>query len=360
MHSPCELTVVDIRPETPDSVRVTLEVPASRRGDFEFEAGQHLPLSAVVGGRRLRRTYSLCGLPTDGTLNLGVRIQPGGQFSNFLRDELRAGSSISALPPAGRFVAAVDGTRSRRVAAFASGSGITPILSICRAVLEAEPESSVILCYGNRTRQSTMFIDDLWALKNRFPERLQLHFLFSREQQESPLGEGRLDAETVPNLMAALSQDQRPETAFVCGPDTMIASVTEALSALGVAADSIHSERFGAPQRAESGSRAAEAGKATPQKGEVAVTILMDGHQRQFVMQDRQRSLVDAAADAGIDLPYSCKGGVCATCRTHLRQGEVHMQANYGLEPWELKQGYVLACQSRPVTDEIVLDYDKA
>ena len=360
MHSPSDLTVIDIQSETPDSVRVILEVPEGRRSDFEFEAGQHLPLTAEVGGRRLRRTYSLCGLPTDGVLSLGVRVQPHGRFSNYLRDELKVGTSISALPPAGRFVAGVDATRSRRVIALAAGSGITPILSICRAILEGEPESTVLLCYGNRTRQSTMFIDDLWALKNRFRERLQLHFLFSQEPQESPLGEGRIDEESIPKLIDAFSQDRLPDTAFVCGPDTMTASAQAALASLGVAPDSIHSERFGAPQRADSDSPGTDLGEPVPQQDEVSVTVLMDGHQQRFVMLDRQQTLVDAAADAGIELPYSCKGGVCATCRTHLQRGKVHMQANYGLEPWELEQGFVLACQSQPVSDEIVLDYDKA
>lgn len=197
-----------------------------------------------------------------------------------------------------------------------------------------------------------MFIEDLFALKNRFPERLQLHFVFSREEQEFEIAGGRLDADKVVELIDRLCGGAAIDAAWVCGPDTMIDSVSEGLARAGVAAEHIHAERFGAP-------RAPRKLAASPSGREVTVTVIMDGHEKSFPMPRSGTNVVDAAAEQGIELPFSCKGGVCATCRTHLRRGEVDMAANYGLEPWEVEQGFVLACQSSPLSDELVLDYDK-
>ena len=224
-----------------------------------------------------------------------------------------------------------------------------------KSVLETEPYSRFVLFYGNRKQATTMFIEDLYALKNRYPERLQLHFVFSQEDQEFPIAAGRLDGEKVRELYEHFCTGLEPAEAFVCGPDTMIQNVTETLVELGMDADHVHSERFGLPREVE---------KARPAPAEEAaehatVTIIMDGHKKSFGMRRDDNNIVDAAADNGIDLPYSCKGGVCATCRCHVREGEVTMATNYGLEPWEVEAGYVLACQSRPVSDSILLDYDK-
>ena len=206
-----------------------------------------------------------------------------------------------------------------------------------------------------------MFIDDLYALKNRFPERLQLHFVFSREDQEFPINSGRLDRGKVAELYQRFCSGDSVDEAFVCGPDTMIDTVVETLVELGLSPDAVHAERFGAPRRGAPGipdvSPAAEAKRA---ENSSLVTVIMDGHKKSFEMAQDALNIVDAAAENGIDLPYSCKGGVCATCRSHVRTGHVQMAANYGLEPWELEAGFVLACQSRPETDEVLLDYDKS
>ena len=349
------LTVTSVDHETPDSVRIGFAVAPEFESEFDFLPGQHLPIESEIDGQRVRRTYSLCSQPGE-ALQIGVRVQPGGKFSEYAANVLAVGDELSAMPPLGQFHANIDPKRARVLAAFAAGSGITPILSIVQATLEKEPESLVVLFYGNRRQQTTMFIDDLYALKNRFPERLQLVFLFSREEQEFPVMGGRLDGGKVAELFASFCARGAPDDVFVCGPDTMIGNVTEALVDLGVDAGVIHTERFGVP-RSRSGKQepppAVDAGKR------VAVTVVMDGHKRRFDMRPEGVSIVDAAADAGIELPYSCKGGVCATCRTHLREGEVRMDANYGLEPWELEQGYILACQSHPLSDAILVDYDR-
>lgn len=350
------LTVAATRMETPDAVRIALDVPAELRAEFGFRPGQHLPVQAVVDGSRLRRTYSICSVPGEWPLEIGIRVQPGGQFSEYAAREIDVGDVLDVMPPTGRFHVDVDPGNRKFYLGFAAGSGITPILSILRTVLQSEPQSRFALFYGNRAQRTTMFIDDLYALKNRFPDRLQLHFVFSREDQEFDIAGGRLDREKTAQLCRCFCRGENADEAFICGPDTMTATVGEALSGLGMPADMVHVERFGVPRGA-----APPARPATPDSGErTTVTVIMDGHRRSFEMPRDGASIVDAAADSGVELPYSCKGGVCATCRTHLRSGEVRMDNNYGLEPWELDAGFVLACQSHPVGDAILLDYDKS
>ncbi len=337
--------------ETRDSVRLTLNVPEEQRETFRFLSGQHLPVQITKDGKPLRRTYSICTPSGHWPLEIGIRVQPGGRFSEYAAQELAVGDTLDVMPPTGRFHVSPDAARAQHYLGFAAGSGITPILSIMTALLATETQSTFTLFYGNRRQATTMFIDDLYALKNRYPERLQLHFVFSQEEQEFSIAAGRLDADKVRELWAAFCRGIRIDEAFVCGPDTMIDTVTGTLVDLGVAASAIHAERFGAP-RLVSRPLAATAGAAQ-------ITVIMDGHKKRFEMHDGDPNIVDAAADHGIELPYSCKGGVCATCRCHLREGEVTMAANYGLEPWEVEAGFVLACQSRPVSSKLVLDYDK-
>ena len=349
------LTIKRIDRETKDSVRIALAVPPELEAEYEFLPGQHLPFEVTIDGKKLRRTYSICSGVDERPLEIGVRVQPGGTFSEFAASRLAVGDTIDAMPPGGRFHVDLDRAHVRDYVGFAAGSGITPILSRIKSVMESEPQSRFVLFYGNRKQSTTMFIDDLYALKNRFPERLQLHFVFSQEDQEFPIAAGRLDAGKVRELYARFCNGLEPAEAFVCGPDTMIRSITDTLVELGLDAEHIHSERFGIPRKGKQASEAAAAKAAD----HASITIIMDGHKKAFEMHRDDANIVDAAADHGIDLPYSCKGGVCATCRCHVREGEVAMATNYGLEPWEVEAGFILACQSRPVSDTLLLDYDK-
>lgn len=349
------LTVADKKLETKDSVRVALHVPASLRDEYAFLPGQHLPIQIVRDGKKLRRTYSICSAQGSWPLEIGVRVQPGGQFSEYAANELIAGDQLDVMPPNGQFHANVDIANEKRYLGFAAGSGITPILSIMSSILRDEPLSHFALFYGNRKQNSTMFIEDLYALKNEYPERLQLHFLFSQEEQEFEIASGRLDGDKVRELFDCFCRGVAPVEAYVCGPDTMIKNVSNALVELGLPADAIHAERFGAPKR----SGAAPLVQDTATSDVTRVTVVMDGHKKSFEMARGGLNIVDAAANEGVELPFSCKGGVCATCRTHVRSGAVVMATNYGLEPWEVEQGFVLACQCTPVTDEILLDYDR-
>ena len=345
--------------ETRDSVRITLDVPDDLREDYAFKAGQHLPIQIVRDGRKIRRTYSICSEQGQWPLQIGIRVQEGGQFSEFAANELEVGDTLDVMPPTGRFHATLDANNGKHYLGVVAGSGITPILSIVTSILRAEPESRFAVFYGNRKQNSTMFIDDLYALKNRYPSRLQLHFLFSREEQEFDIAAGRLDEAKMRELFDRFCDAVPPDEAFVCGPDTMIKTVTDVLIDCGLAADAVHSERFGVGRKAgrDKVTATASGDKVTATVSQV--TVVMDGHKKTFEMPRSGINIVDAAADQGIELPYSCKGGVCATCRTHVRDGEVEMATNYGLEPWEVEKGFVLACQSTPVSDEVLLDYDK-
>ena len=349
-----ELTVERVVPETEDSVRIAFAVPDEYSAEYAFLPGQHLPFQIMQDGKKYRRTYSICSGCNESLLEIGVRVQAGGHFSEFAAHDLKVGDTVEAMPPSGHFHIDVHEDNAKDYVGLAAGSGITPILSMIKSVLEKEAGSRFILFYGNRKQSTTMFIEDLYALKNLYPERLQLHFVFSQEEQEFPISSGRLDAAKVKELFHHFCAGIEVDDAFVCGPNTMIEHVTEALLDIGIADDHVHFERFGPPRK-----------KDEPRPGKVkaadhaTITVIMDGHKKEFEMHRDDANIVDAAADNGIDLPYSCKGGVCATCRCHVREGEVTMASNYGLEPWEVDKGYALACQSRPVSDSVTLDYDK-
>jgi len=348
-----------------DAVRITFAVPQDLRESYRFNAGQHVAVRLPIGDGDVRRTYSIA-CPTDSAdLCIGVRVQAGGRVSSFLAEQLAVGQSLEVLTPNGNFHARVDPRQAKRYVAFAAGSGITPVISIAATTLAFEPRSRFILFYGNRTTASTMFLDDVLALKNRYPARFSVHFVMSRESQEVDLFNGRLDAARVREFAGVFFDASAVDEFFICGPDTMVAEVDSALRALGTQGK-IHSELFttadfpitlplsqgeGGGGYDLSGSKAASV---------THVSILMDGRRRTFVMpRDAGESVLEAATRAGLDLPYSCLGGVCSTCRTRVIAGSVHMERNQALEQREMDAGYVLCCQSRPLTPELELTYDE-
>lgn len=343
--------------ETDDSLLLTLSVPDDVATEFGYKQGQHLPVRAEIGGSSVRRTYSICTSVNDDKLRLGIRIQPDGVFSNYVADNLNVGDTLEVMPPYGHFNTDLDAEQSRVYAAFVAGSGITPILSIVKTTLETEPASRFSVFYGNRKQSTTMFIEELWALKNIYPERLSLHFIMSQEPTDIEIYGGHVDGEKVKELHRVFLADVRPDEVFLCGPNPMIDDVTESLIELGYKQEQIHSERFRAGLKGE---RPERLKKDTAPKSGTEVTIVLDGSRHSFHMKPEDDSILDAARDNGLDLPYSCKGGVCSTCRTLVRKGEVEMAVNYALEPWEVEKGFILACQARPKTAEIELDYDEA
>ena len=348
------LKIKYIHRETRDSIRIGLRVPDELKSEYDFLPGQHLPFQLELDGKKLRRTYSICSAVGE-PLEIGIRVQPGGRFSEYAANVLATGDTIEVMPPSGQFRVELDAGNAKDYVGFAAGSGITPILSMIKSILVTEPNSRFMLFYGNRKQSTTMFIEDLYALKNQYLERLQLNFVFSQEEQEFEPMAGRLDADKVRELYKHFGAGIRATDCFVCGPDTMIQDVTSALIELGMYESHVHSERFGVPRKAKGAKP-----KISPRTADNAeITVIMDGHKKSFDMQRDDANIVDAAADHGIELPYSCKGGVCATCRCHVQKGEVSMETNYGLEPWEVEKGFVLACQSRPVSESVTLNYDK-
>ncbi|HXQ32255.1 MAG TPA: 2Fe-2S iron-sulfur cluster-binding protein [Steroidobacteraceae bacterium] len=354
------LTIASREPAAEDAVCLTLEVPEALRGEYQFEPGQHVALRATLGGREVRRTYSIVNGAPDGELRLGIRVQPAGGLSHFLAHEAKLGDRIDALSPTGRFIHSGIKGRAGSYVAFAAGSGISPVLSIATAVLEQEPESQFLLVYGNRTSARTMFLEDILALKNRFVGRFAVHFIMSREPQDIDVFNGRVDAAKIQELAGVLFDPATVDEVFICGPGDMAASTREALRALGTTAP-IHFERFTTAE--EPAAPPVDVGSARDSPAAVGdaatVTVIQDGRRRSFTMLPTDQSVLDAAARAGLDLPFSCRAGVCSTCRAKVVSGAVTMAHNVALEDWELAAGFVLCCQSRPTSRELELSYDE-
>jgi ring-1,2-phenylacetyl-CoA epoxidase subunit PaaE len=358
------LTIAEVRPEGSEAVCVTLEVPDDLREAFRFAPGQHLGVRATIDGQEVRRTYSICSATDERHLRIGVRLHERGSMSGHLGRALRVGDKLEVLPPTGRFFITPDAKAARTYCAFASGSGITPILGIVRNVLRHEPGSRFLLFYGNRTTASIMFAEDLLALKDQHPQRLALYFLMSREPQDVELFNGRLDAAKVGVLGRELFDARGVDAYFLCGPDTMIDSVKEGLVGLGVEQSRVHSEHFASdakqvrlkPDPQEVGLKP---DLQPNEKAQTQVTVVMDGRRRTFEMASDGTTVLEAAEAAGLELPYSCRAGVCSTCRTRVVRGTVTMMTNYALEPWEVEAGYVLCCQALPAAPELEITYDE-
>jgi ring-1,2-phenylacetyl-CoA epoxidase subunit PaaE len=353
------LRVRAVQPDTAEAVIVSFDVPDELRPVFGFTQGQYLTLRKEIDGQDLRRSYSICAGVDDGELRVGVRKVRGGAFSNWINEHLRPGDTLSVMAPQGRFFVPIEPDAQRHHLGIAGGSGITPILSIMKTVLAREPRSRFSLVYGNRSLQSTMFKEELEDLKDRYLTRLALHHVFSDEPTEAPINMGLMDRAKIGEFLAALVPAASIAHAYVCGPFQMNDEAEAALLAAGVAEDRIHIERFGVAQPAagQVGAvvHAAQAGDAE----QARVVIVRDGLRRELTFRREQASILDAASDAGLELPFSCTSGVCGTCRAKLVEGEVRMERNFALDAKEVAAGYVLACQAHPVSERVVLSFDE-
>ena len=351
------LTIKDVRPETADAITVAFDVPPALRDAYRFTQGQFLTLRETLDGEDVRRSYSVCvGVPdyeARGELRVAIKRVAGGRFSNWANEALRPGRAIDVMTPDGRFFTALDPSSARHYVGFAGGSGITPMLSLIRTVLAAEPRSAFTLVYGNRTVASIMFLEELEALKNTYIDRLRLIHVLSDEPQEVDLLSGLLDAGRCGELVRTALAGETIDEAFVCGPAPMMDAAEAALRGAGVPQERIHVERFGTP--APSGAPKPVAIDAPAAK----VVIVIDGKERHLRVPFEGQAILDAGLAAGAALPYACKGGVCCTCRAKVLEGEVRMDKNYTLEPKEIAAGFVLTCQSHPVSDRVVVSYDE-
>ena len=351
------LVVADIRRETPQAVSVAFAVPPHLAGAFRFIPGQYLTLRAIVDGEDIRRSYSICSGLDDGELRIAIKRLETGAFSAYVHEGLARGDVVEVMPPMGRFTHRPDPDAAGTYAAFAAGSGITPVMSMLKSVLAREPRSRFTLFYGNRSRPDIIFREALFDLKDRFVDRLSVTHVLSREHQEISALNGRLDGATVALLLRTLPPADTIGRAFICGPAGMIASTETALAAAGMPPDRILIERF---TPAPGGRRRAPTVVvAEPEAPPVAIADLLLGGVRTEVPVAAGETVLDAGLRAGLDMPYSCHGGMCCTCRAKLLQGQVEMDVNYSLAQWELDAGYVLTCQSHPKTARVAVDYDQ-
>ena len=349
--------------EAAGAVAITFDVPPALRGQFDFQPGQFLTLRTRLDGREERRSYSICSAhhryQESGEIEVGIKPVQDGVFSRWAVQALRPGDTIEAMPPDGRFTPRIAGARHR--VGFAAGSGITPVLSIISTTLAEDPHSRFTLVYGNQRLGSIMFNEALQDLKDRYLARLTLLHLLSRQPQETALFNGRIDQAKVNELLRTLLPVESIDEAFLCGPEGMIDAVQAALLAAGLAPDRVHAERFYSDGALAAPANKSPAYHAAPAHRTTATTyleIVLDGKTHSLTMGPQDRVL-NVALDAGLDLPYSCKGGVCCTCRARVQEGRVEMEKNYTLEQWEIDKGFVLTCQARPLTQRVVVSYDE-
>lgn len=346
------LTVSEVRRETEDAVSIAFDVPLEIKEKFTFLPGQYLTLKTNISGEEVRRSYSICAAPSDGELRVAVKEIEGGKFSTYANRELKKGVALESMPPMGNFKWQAS-DKASHVVGWAAGSGITPIMSIAKTVLESDSSSTFTLFYGNKNSNSIIFKDALEDLKNTYVDRLEVHHILSREDQGSDVTKGRIDGDKVKAFNEKFFEVGTTTAHFLCGPLGMIESVTETLVALGTPKEKIHFELF---NTAAAG--AAKKEVASKVSGASEVTVILDGEETHFKATGKEY-ILDAALDAGADVPYACKGAVCCTCRAKVLEGSAEMVMNYALVDDEVKDGYILTCQAHATSEKVVVSFDE-
>lgn len=347
------LRVIEVASLTDDAVAVTFDVPSELGDAFSYLPGQHVTLRAFIDGEDVRRSYSICSNANASKLRVGIKRLAGGAFSTYATSRLKSGDTLDVMAPVGEFTIEPDPVGSAHRVAIVAGSGITPVLSLMSTTLESESASVWTLLYGNKTANSVMFLEELEGLKDRYSDRVQLFHLLSREGSDLPFLSGRIDAEKITTVYRHLVQGERVAGWYLCGPYEMVMMAQETLAHLGVSEEDIYDELFFAGP--------VDPSTLPPEppvgEGTVDLTVILDGRAVDTRMTP-DTSILDAALRVRSELPFSCKGGMCATCKGRIEEGEVTMDKNYALIDSEVEAGYVLTCQSHPVTDRIVVRYD--
>ncbi|MGI9437000.1 MAG: 2Fe-2S iron-sulfur cluster-binding protein [Geminicoccaceae bacterium] len=350
-----KLMIGSIRRETSEAIVITFEVPEALKAAYAFIPGQYVTLRAKLDGEDLRRSYSICSKPLDDGLSIGIKGIAGGRFSVFAMG-LKIGDELDVMTPEGRFLAPVGG--EHRYLLLAAGSGITPMMSIAKSTLAGEAKSQVALLYANRTSDSIMFGDELHALKDRYMTRFVLAHVLDEEVQDIELLNGRLDREKLEAFAASgVIMPERYDGVYVCGPQPMIEEASAVMGELGVAPGKIHFELFTPPGGPPPTASASADVRRAVERG-ASVEVILDGSRRRFRIENADDTVLKAATRAGLELPFSCAGGMCCTCRCKVVEGKSEMILNYSLQPWELDAGFTLACQTRPTSEHLVLDFD--
>jgi ring-1,2-phenylacetyl-CoA epoxidase subunit PaaE len=351
------LRVKHIEKETDDCVSVSFEIPDSLAEAFRFKQGQSITIRKTMNGEELRRNYSICSSPLDGELKVAIKKVDGGTFSTYANENMQPGETIEVMPPVGAFYTELDPSQKKNYVAFAAGSGITPILSIIKTTLGVEPQSSFTLVFGNRSKSSIIFREELEALKDKYLARFRVIHILSREKTDAPVNYGRIDKEKVELLFNKLIDQKKTNEFFLCGPEEMIFCLRDFLQEKGVPKKHIHFELFTVPGQKKSTVTTTTIGE--DDQGEKSnVSVKLDGIVFDFKLGYHGQSILDAALKEGADLPYACKGGVCCTCKAKLLEGKVVMDENWGLEADEVAAGFILTCQSHPRTEKIMVDFD--
>ncbi len=351
-----KLKVTEVKKETPECVSIAFAVPEDLVADFVFEQGQNITIKKEINGEEIRRSYSICSAPFENELRVAVKKVDGGKFSDFANTILKAGDELDVLPPTGRFNTKLQPTNQKQYVAFAAGSGITPVISIIKTTLQTEAASSFTLVFGNRGRHSIIFFEELEALKNKYLNRFNLINILSREKTDAPISFGRIDPEKLTELNKLIDYKNTDEF-FICGPEEMIFCVKDFLEQMNIDKKKIHFELFTTPGQNKSpviSNRSLVENRGPKSK----ITVKLDGRSFDFELGFNSENILDAALKQGADLPFACKGGVCCTCKAKLLEGEVEMEVNWGLEQEEVEQGYILTCQSHPVSEKVVVDFD--
>ena len=352
------IKIKKINKETPDCVSVSLEIPDELKETFSYKQGQYLTFKRIADGEELRRSYSICSSPVDGEWKVAIKRVPDGRFSTHANAVWKAGESIEVMPPQGRFFTELNEENIKSYLLFAAGSGITPVLSIIKTILLTEPKSNVTLIYGNRGRHSIIFKDEIESLKNKFVERFSVHHILSREHGDTDILFGRIDKDKTKLILDKIFKPEQIDECFICGPEEMIKAVSETLEEAKVDKKKVHFELFTTAENRKNNRYADKKPKDEHEKVS-KVSIKLDGAVSKLEMSYYGQTILEAALENGADLPYSCKGGMCSTCRAKLIKGQVEMEANYSLEPDEVAAGYILTCQSHPLTEELEVDFDQ-
>jgi ring-1,2-phenylacetyl-CoA epoxidase subunit PaaE len=351
-----KLKIAEVRRETPDAVSIRFDVPPELKDAFSFKAGQHLTLRMTMNGEDLRRNYSVCVAPHENEIRIAVKQMPGGRFSGWANNALTTGAEVEVLPPLGRFVLPEPRQRAPYYVALAGGSGITPVLSILKTILNDDPASSFTLLYGNRDSASVMFLEELAGLKNRYIDRLEVYHFLENEAEEIELFNGRLDRAKCDEVFSTLVDATSADAFFICGPGPMMDAAEEALKARGVAPEKIFIERFTTGR--VSAEQLARDEVLQKKAAGTEITVTLDGRRAKIAFNAEKGNILESVQAAGLPAPYACKGGVCSTCRAKLLTGTVTMKKNYGLTDAEVAAGYILTCQAVPTSDAVTVSYD--
>lgn len=354
------LTVAGVEPETDSAIKVSFKVPTELADTFNYKQGQYLTLESTIDGEQVRRSYSICSGINDDAMQIAIKRVEGGVYSNFANESLQAGDTVDVMAPQGSFYTELDSTASRNYLFISAGSGITPVVSNVKSILEEEPDSKVTLLFGNQRSNTIMFRETLSFLKNKYMTRFHWVNILSKEDQGADVLNGRLNNRKGGELNQQLIKLGSYDEYFICGPESMISEVSRGLRSVGASEDNIHYELFASSAEDARAVVSKHHARAKEYGGKVSeVTVIMDGRSSTFDLSADGENVLDAGMNNGLDLPYSCKGGVCSTCKAKVVEGEVDMDITHGLEPGEMEQGFILTCQAHPISDKVVVDFDQ-